>query len=276
MVVADDPVEEHGALFERDGERVVPTPLARRSLASERAPRRCAECVVRVGVRTPRPRARVVRGPADGRVDATSSAGAARTVGAHDPPGPQSAMDRGRTARRGRDRGGSVRLRCACAAASSTCRVPSRRPSNRPRHRMPRTSMPFRLTHARSVGYWHANDVRWSRGSWMEPGPGTSWFNLRCEVVAARDVTPFQRVAACADFGSGVGNPLRMTESAAINPEVSIHVLPRTGWASGSRSSRVRGHRKPAWAWPKAGCGTSTASSAAACRRCSSTAPPTA
>ncbi len=29
---------------------------------------------------------------------------------------------------------------------------------------------------------------------------------------------------AAADFGSGVGNPVRMTRAAAINPEVTIHV----------------------------------------------------
>jgi hypothetical protein len=40
------------------------------------------------------------------------------------------------------------------------------------------------------------------------------------------------RVAACADFGSGVGNAVRLTNAAAINPEVSIHV-----------------HRHPAGEW---------------------------
>jgi hypothetical protein len=76
----------------------------------------------------------------------------------------------------------------------------------------------------RAVGYWSANEVRLVRGSWVEPGPAVAWFRLRCPVIAGEPVSPFMRVAACADFGSGVGNPVRLTNAAAINPEVTIHV----------------------------------------------------
>jgi hypothetical protein len=74
-----------------------------------------------------------------------------------------------------------------------------------------------------AVGYWLANDLRLVRGDWMDAGPGTAWIRLRCPVIAGEPVTPFSRVAAAADFGSGVGNPLRMTRATAINAELTIH-----------------------------------------------------
>ena len=55
-------------------------------------------------------------------------------------------------------------------------------------------------------------------------GPATAWIRLRCPVVDDEPPTPFERVAAVADFGSGVGNPLTFTTASAINPEVTIHV----------------------------------------------------
>jgi hypothetical protein len=94
---------------------------------------------------------------------------------------------------------------------------------------------------AEMVGYWSANDVRIVGGSWTEPGPATAWFRLRCPVVAGEPVSAFTRVAAVADFGSGVGNPVRFTRVAAINAEVTIHThrhpggewvcLESVGWA---------------------------------------------
>ena len=84
----------------------------------------------------------------------------------------------------------------------------------------------------RLVGYWSANELRLVRGAWEEPGPGTAWIRLRCPVIAGEPVSPIMRVAAAADFGSGIGNPLRFTKSTAINAEVTIHV-----------------HRHPAGEW---------------------------
>ena len=74
------------------------------------------------------------------------------------------------------------------------------------------------------TGFWDANDVRLVRGSWLEAGPGAAWFRLRCPVVAGMPVTPAARVAAHADFGSGVGNAVRLTSAAAINAELTVHL----------------------------------------------------
>ncbi|HET9730237.1 MAG TPA: thioesterase family protein, partial [Acidimicrobiia bacterium] len=76
----------------------------------------------------------------------------------------------------------------------------------------------------REPGYWSAVDLWLVRGSWERPGPGVAWIRLKCPVLEGVETSPFMRVAAAADFGSGVGNPVRMTEAAAINPELTIHV----------------------------------------------------
>ncbi len=75
-----------------------------------------------------------------------------------------------------------------------------------------------------AVGFWSVHDVRLVRGSWMEPGPGVAWFRLKCPVIAGEPISPVARVAAAADFGSGVANPVRTTRANAINPELTVHV----------------------------------------------------
>jgi hypothetical protein len=75
-----------------------------------------------------------------------------------------------------------------------------------------------------AVGYWCATDFQLVDGSWLEPGPGTAWLRLRCPVIEGEEPSPLQRVAAAADFGSGVGNPVRASALGAINPDLTIHV----------------------------------------------------
>jgi hypothetical protein len=84
-----------------------------------------------------------------------------------------------------------------------------------------------------NIGFWVANEIRIVRGGFGGvAGPATAWFRLRCPVVGSEPPAAFERVAAAADFGSGVGNPLPFTRASAINPEVSIHVYrhPSTDW----------------------------------------------
>ena len=72
------------------------------------------------------------------------------------------------------------------------------------------------------VGYWNAHEIRIVRGTWTEPGPGAAWFRLRCPVVVGEPLSPCTRASAAADFGSGVGNPLRFTHATAINADLTI------------------------------------------------------
>ena len=82
------------------------------------------------------------------------------------------------------------------------------------------------------VGYWSANDIRLVRGGFGVAGRATAWLRLKCPVVEGEPVAPFERVAAAADFGSGIGNPLTFVTASAINPEVSIHTFrhPQGEW----------------------------------------------
>jgi hypothetical protein len=82
------------------------------------------------------------------------------------------------------------------------------------------------------IGFWNVHDVRLVKGSWEVPGPGIAWFQLHCPVIAGEPISPIARVAAAADFGSGVANPVRLTNANAINPELTVHVhrYPVGGW----------------------------------------------
>jgi hypothetical protein len=74
------------------------------------------------------------------------------------------------------------------------------------------------------IGYWSANELQLVEGTWVDAGPGTAWIRLRAAVVEGEEPSPLQRVAAAADFGSGVGNPVRASDVGAINPDLTIHV----------------------------------------------------
>jgi Acyl-CoA thioesterase C-terminal domain/Acyl-CoA thioesterase N-terminal domain len=75
------------------------------------------------------------------------------------------------------------------------------------------------------IGYWSANEIVLVDGAFGVAGPATAWIRLRCPVVEGVPVAPFERVAAAADFGSGIGNPLTFVRASAINPEVTIHTF---------------------------------------------------
>ena len=71
------------------------------------------------------------------------------------------------------------------------------------------------------VGFWNANEMRIVAGSFLDPGPGAAWFRLIVPVVVGEEPTGAQRVAAAADFASGVGNPLDMSHG-AINADLTV------------------------------------------------------
>jgi hypothetical protein len=74
----------------------------------------------------------------------------------------------------------------------------------------------------RGVGYWNANEIRMVSGTFGAAGPGGAWLRLTVPLVDGEDPTPAQRVAAAADFASGVGNPVDMTIGGAINADLTI------------------------------------------------------
>lgn len=53
---------------------------------------------------------------------------------------------------------------------------------------------------------YHRNAVehRFTEGTFKEPGPAVDWIRLRLPVIAGHETTGVERVAAAADFGSGI------------------------------------------------------------------------
>lgn len=78
----------------------------------------------------------------------------------------------------------------------------------------------------------HATEHVVVRGTWGEPGPIVDWIRLREPVIAGETASPLQRVAAVADFGNGVGSAVSFERYSFINPDLSIHLhrLPRGEW----------------------------------------------
>ncbi len=74
------------------------------------------------------------------------------------------------------------------------------------------------------VGFWSANDVVIAAGDWERPGPGAAWLRLHVPVLEGEEPSALQRVVAAADFASGVGNPVRMANAGTINAELTVHL----------------------------------------------------
>jgi hypothetical protein len=219
--VARDPIDEYRHLFARDGERFVPTALTR-------------------GPWSP-----------DAMHGGAPSALMAHLLGRHDP-GPAAFIARltvellrpvpllplqavARTIRPGKNvqwlegalladdievvRATALRLRRQDVDVADTVSPPVDVPPPPSAGAPPTTQFIDR----EQVGYWTANEIRLVRGGFGVAGPATAWLRLRCPVVDDEPVAPFDRVAAVADFGSGIGSPLTFLSAAAINPEITIH-----------------------------------------------------
>ncbi|HWS45269.1 MAG TPA: thioesterase family protein [Acidimicrobiia bacterium] len=218
----DDPIARYRALFERDGRRYVPTPLARGpwdfgalhggapaalfAVACERHDPGPASFVARLTVELLRP---VPLAPLELHVRTMRPGKKVQWLEA-------SLRDEDE-----REVAHATALRIRVDEVDTTGSVQPNIDAPPGPDAQPATLFPFT---ADAVGYWTANDVRMVRGTWTEPGPGMAWIRLRCEVIAGEHASPFSRVAAAADFGSGVGNPVRMTSATAINPELTVHV----------------------------------------------------
>jgi hypothetical protein len=86
-----------------------------------------------------------------------------------------------------------------------------------------------------------AVEHRFVRGSFAEPGPATDWIRLRYPLVGGEETSPLCRVAAVADFGNGVASVLPVDRFTYVNPDltVSLHRHPRGEWICLDAHTRV-------------------------------------
>ncbi len=220
--VVDDPIAQYGAMFERDGSRYVPTQLARGpwnpkalhggapsalfATVCEMHDPGPAAFVARLTVELMRP---VPMAPLELRVHTIRPGRKVQWVEA------MLLDDREHEVARAT----VLRIRSDDVDTSGSVHPDVDAPP------APDTMTPENFPFGEgAVGFWSVHDVRLVRGSWMEPGPGVAWFRLKCPVIAGEPISPVARVAAAADFGSGVSNPVRTTRANAINPELTVHV----------------------------------------------------
>jgi hypothetical protein len=69
-----------------------------------------------------------------------------------------------------------------------------------------------------------AIDLRFVDGAWDAPGPVTFWGRLLVPVVAGEEPTPLQRTVALSDMGNGVSGVVGFDTHVFINPELSVHL----------------------------------------------------
>lgn len=70
-----------------------------------------------------------------------------------------------------------------------------------------------------------AAEHRFVDGEWRAPGPSTVWIRLVVPVIEGREPSGWERVAAVADFGSGVGAALDFEEHTYINADLTISIV---------------------------------------------------
>lgn len=68
-----------------------------------------------------------------------------------------------------------------------------------------------------------AMEITMIEGDFSEPGPGKAWLRLRVPLVEGEETTGVERVAAAADFGNGISNLGGSDRSwAFINPDLAV------------------------------------------------------
>lgn len=78
----------------------------------------------------------------------------------------------------------------------------------------------------------HAVEIRTWEKSFMNPGPGFSWFRLRGQVVSGQDPSPLVTLATLADMGNGNGTVLDPHRFLFVNPDINLHLyrIPELPW----------------------------------------------
>ena len=77
-----------------------------------------------------------------------------------------------------------------------------------------------------------AVEIRSIDDSFMQPGPGLSWFRLKQPVIAGEEATPFVLLATLADMSNGNSQALDPKAYIYVNPDITLyaHRLPQGEW----------------------------------------------
>jgi hypothetical protein len=103
-----------------------------------------------------------------------------------------------------------------------------------PRLPPPGPTTRFPRVESGQLGFWNAVEMSPVVGELFVPGPAAVWFRLRVPVIAGEEPSPLQRVAAVADFGNGVGSGIDRSRLTFINADVNVtlHRHPVGEWVA--------------------------------------------
>ena len=76
-----------------------------------------------------------------------------------------------------------------------------------------------------AIGYHTSMEVRFSEGSFIEPGPATCWMRARMPLVEGEPMSQLSRVLIAADSGNGVSNVLDFSKHLFINADLTVHLV---------------------------------------------------
>lgn len=68
-------------------------------------------------------------------------------------------------------------------------------------------------------------EIRFVGGRFEHRGPSTAWFRLACPVVIDETPSPVQRAVAAADFGNGISAELDFRTHLFINPDLTVSLI---------------------------------------------------
>jgi Thioesterase-like superfamily len=89
-----------------------------------------------------------------------------------------------------------------------------------------------RFENVNGLNFGFAMEMSMARGEVGVPGPAAVWFRLGVPIVAGEEPAPLMRVAAAADFGNGISGAVTWDRHVFINPDLTIylHRLPAGDW----------------------------------------------
>lgn len=74
------------------------------------------------------------------------------------------------------------------------------------------------------IGYHSAMEYRFASGSFLDPGPATTWMRMRQPLLPGEKPSPLQRVLIAADTGNGISATLDFDRYLFINVDLTVHL----------------------------------------------------